>query len=269
MGTMADGTLTYDWWLIDRHGTRWNLFGDLQGERGVTLEKIDNVEASPERSLTGSSHMIGQRVGAGRTYPALRPTLTVSIATDFYVTAYVDWLDAWSQDEGDLCFLYCQSPHTGRIKKMAVSLDASRPAPIGDPHVVGLVVQEMNLLGLDGVWTSDEVALAQGQSWTNPGDIEPILTYWPTGTGSIRLQVDSDAWTATHDVSMAGSYVDLDPDAMMKTFIESDSGWVVSPILWSQWRNQWNPILVGNGKKLDVISAVGAVKATPRFIHPW
>lgn len=264
MGMMIDGTPTYDWWVRDRHGHRWDLYGDVQGTDGVVLEKIEDAETSIDRTMSATSHQIGERV-SGRSFPALHPKLTVSISTRRYPKAFIDWKSAWSQDETDPCELYCVSPHTGEAKKLVVSQASGAPAPEGDPQLLGLIIQELELLALGGVWTGMPVELKAGQSWVNDGDIPPLITYHPTGAGSIRLGVGEDEWSASHSAVFAGAAVDLDPEEMMKTRFNDE----VRPALWSQWRNHWNPLVIGAGKTLKISAASGVITVTPRYLTPW
>lgn len=262
MGLMLDGTETYDWWVEDYRGRKWELFGDSEGNRGATFEGIDNAENSISRELAATSHQIGQRLG-GYSVPALEPTLTVALNTRRCPGVWLDWGDAWSQKRENKLFV--ASPIRRRVKHLTVRQKSGKSSPEGEPHLSGLVIQPTEMLALGGVWLGNSVHLSAGDSWFNDGDLPPEMHYLPAGAGGLSLSVGSDTWSATHSAVLAGSRVELDPDEMMKTFV----GDVAVPELWQLWRNQWNPLRVEEGQELSVGAASGLVVVTPRYLGPW
>ena len=262
MGTMLDGTLTYDWWIIDHTGHRWDIFGNAEGQDGVVMESISGAENTIEEQTSATSHQIGERI-TGRHTGALRPTLTVSINTEEHPASWEQWLAAWSQNRTNQ--LWCKAPRTNRRKHIDVKLRAGREDPDAEPHVSGLTIQPLELIAVDGLWVGDPVVLAAGETWTNPGDMPPLMVYRPAGAGQVSLQVGGDTWSAAHPQFPASTSVDLDPDARMKTRV----GGVVDPTWFSTWRNKWNPLQVEEGQELTVAAAAGQVLVTPRFLGPW
>lgn len=262
MGTMLDGTETYDWWLEDFRGRKWTLFGDEEGDRGVTFESISGAENSIIREMTASSHQVGETI-SGWHVEKLEPTLRVAISTRGRPEVWTDWLAAWSQKRE--CTLFCRNPHTQRVKRLTSRLQSGRQSPEAEPHLSGLTIQELPLLAPKGVWVGSVQVLNAGDVWVNPGDLPPLISYYPKAAGEIGLGLGPDVWTATHPVFPAGTEVDLDPEARMKTRVNG----VVEPVWFSTWRNKWNPLQVQEGQELDVVAAAGEVAVTPRFLGPW
>lgn len=266
MGRMLDGRPTYDWWVIDHTGKRWNIYGDVQGQEGVHMTMIDQVEATVERAASATATQVGQRPGGG-TYGKLSPVLSVYIQEEDRPGAFEKWTKAWSQHLGYENTLYCQSPRRRHPKRLQVLRAAGRASPTGDPGVVGGVEQTISLDAWGGVWIGEPITLGNGDQWTNDGDLYPLITYKPgTTPGTVGLGVDKHSWSATHPAMPPGTTVDLDPDQRMKTYVNG----VATPEFWSTWRNHWNPLQVAPGESVvATVPTGGVVEIIPRYETPW
>lgn len=267
MGLMLDGTPTYDWWVIDHHGHRWDLYGDIQGNDGITFSGITGAEASLTRTMTATARQIGQRVGSEH-YDALEPTLTVSIDEREHPWSFTHWNRAWSQHEGRENKLYCQSPYDHRARHIIARRRAGREAPDADPHVAGVTIQSTDLLALGALWRGETVELGPGGEWTNDGDVEPLIRYLPPvgASGTVGLEVDGRAWSASHPSFPVDTEVDLDPEEMMKTYVGGEP----VPAYWSTWRNHWNPLTIPAGATVRTTQPTGGrIIIIPRYETPW
>lgn len=264
MGQMLDGTSTYDWWLVDHLDRKWDLFGDDEGNRGVTFEGIAGAENSLDVELIETASQVGQSLG-GESLPALSPVLTVAINTRDHPDSWDAWTRAWSQSHNRTNRLYIASPGTRRVKHLEVVQSDGRPDPEGEPSLSGMVVQSVQMRALSGAWFGQGVQLKAGDVWTNDSDVAPRLLYLPDSAGSVGLSVGDSSWSADHTSLVAGAEVDLEPEAMMKT----RRGGRVDQDGWASWRNHWNPLHVGSGETLRVDESAGLVLVVPRYLHPW
>lgn len=271
MGQLLNGVLTMDVELEDPTGHVWNLHGDAAGDEGVTLEGLDNIDATIDYSLDGDAFQVGERV-VGWRIDAIKPTIKVAISTARHVDALINWTAALNAQ--GTWKLIMRDPVRGDERTLKMRLSRHTGATEGDPYISGMIISDYTFVAPEATWYGGVQRLRHGGSWVNDGPLEPVLSLIWGKAGSVSLTVPGDrggVWTGPlpRPVKDDPWQSILSIDSRMIVFDKDGAG---LPVPSSSFRNNWFSLRVGSGQTLNFTTSGGTdayLDITPRYLSPY